>query len=89
MAIRRRQLKQRITALGSNQGAAAAAYHPAGTSATPMVMPIAGVVVGAAPGGQYVTLGSMEFDPMWTPDGALIPSVAPGRWGQLRAAGQP
>lgn len=88
MAIRRQQLFHRIAGVGRNQKVAAAAYHPAGTSATPMVMPVSAVIVNAAPGGQYVTLGAMEYSPLWTADGAMVPSVAPGRWGQLKAAGQ-
>jgi len=88
MAIRKQRLRHRIAAMGSQPAAVAASYHPAGTSQTPMVMPISAVVVSAARG-QYVTLGSMEFSPLFTADGAVIPAVAPGRWGQLAAAGRP
>jgi hypothetical protein len=70
------------------QAAVTAGYHPVGTAATPMLMPVSTVVVSAAQG-QYVTLGSMEYSPLFTTDGAVIPAVAPGRWGQLAAAGRP
>lgn len=89
MAIRKQRLSHRIAAAGSKsqRAAVAAGYHPAGTAETPMLMPIAAVVVSAAQG-QYVTLGSMEYSPLFTTDGAVIPAVAPGRWGQLAAAGR-
>lgn len=69
------------------QAAVAAGYHPVGTAETPMLMPISTVVVSAAQG-QYVTLGSMEYSPLFTTDGAMVPAIAPGRWGQLVAAGR-
>lgn len=89
MAVRRQRLRHRIAAMGSpqQQAAVASGYHPAGTDQTPMVMPIAAVIVSAAQG-QYVTLGSMEYSPLFTTDGAVIPAVGPGRWGQLAAAGR-
>jgi hypothetical protein len=88
MAIRKQRLRHRIAAMGGQQAAVAAASHPAGTAATPMVMPLSVVVVSAAQG-QYVTLGSMEYTPLFAPDGAMIPATGPGRWGQLAAAGRP
>jgi hypothetical protein len=93
MAIHRKQLHHRIKAhpVASptpHMTSAMGAYHPAGTAETPMVMPYRRVVVGAAPDGQYVTLGAQEYAPLWTTDGALIPALAPGTWGQLAAAGR-
>ena len=87
MAIRRQRLRHRIHAHPGTQAAVQGSYHPAGTAETPMSMPVATVIVSAAQG-QYVTLGSMEFTPLFTTDGAVIPAVAPGRWGQLVAAGR-
>lgn len=89
MAIRKQRLRHRVAAMGTMQQQAqvAAGYHPVGTAETPMVMPVAAVVVSAAQG-QYVTLGSMEYSPLFTADGAVIPAVAPGRWAQLAAAGR-
>lgn len=77
--------------MGTNLAAAMGTYHPGGTAETPMVMPVQLVTVTAGAGtpGPFVTLGSAEFNPLWTTDGALIPSVAPGRWAQLHAAGRP
>lgn len=64
-------------------GQAPAEYHPYGTGATPMVMPLARVMIGAD-GMTYETL-----QPLWTADGAAVPATAPGSWGQLYAAGRP
>lgn len=70
----------------------AAGYKPtAGGNASPpavMVMPVARVSVGPVTS-PYVTVGMEDLAPIWTTDGAAIPSSAPGSWGQLRAAGRP
>lgn len=70
----------------------AAGYRPVhGGNASPpamMVMPVSVVRVVPATS-PYVTVGMEELAPIWTTDGAAVPSVAPGRWGQLRAAGRP
>ncbi len=87
MAIRTQRLRHRIHGHSGTQAAVQGSYHPAGTAATPMSMPVSVVIVSAAQG-QYVTLGSMEYSPLFTTDGAVIPAVAPGRWGQLAAAGR-
>jgi len=88
MAIRRQRLRHRILAMGSTSPELAAV-----TPATPMVMPLARVVVGAAQSGAgsyggYVTLGSAEYLPLFTTDGAVVPATGPGTWGQLAAAGR-
>ena len=60
-----------------------AAYHPYGTGATPMTMPLARVMI---------TAGGMTYEnlqPLYTTDGAAVPATAPGSWGQLYAAGRP
>lgn len=75
--------------MGSNQAVAMGQYHPAGTAATPMVMPLAQVTVTAAPAGQYQTVAYQDLTPIWTADGAAIPATTPGNWGQLAAAGRP
>lgn len=88
MARRRQQLQHRIAYAGSNQARAMGSYHPVGTSATPMVMPLAQVVVSPSLPG-YVTVGYRGVDPIWAPDGGTIPATSPGRWAQLVAAGRP
>jgi hypothetical protein len=54
----------------------------------PMEMPLAMVNVYPAPGG-YVTVAYQDLAPIFTSDGAAVPAVTPGRWGQLAAAGSP
>jgi len=60
-----------------------AAYHPVGTGATPMTMPLAQVRI-TQDGMTYETL-----QPIFTGDvnAAPVPATAPGSWGQLYAAG--
>jgi hypothetical protein len=90
MAFRKQRLKQRITAQSTNSSVAAAGGHPP-VPGTPMEMPLAQVVVGMAPGGQY-SVGYQEYSPLYTPGdwtGGAIPQTAPGQWDQLRAAGRP
>jgi hypothetical protein len=53
-----------------------------------MTMPVAQVLVIAQPGG-YSTIAYHDMPPIFTADGAAVPSTAPGRWGQLAAAGRP
>lgn len=53
----------------------------------PMVMPMQAVTVGPT-SSQYVTLGQQDLVPIITADGAPLPATAPGRWGQVRAAGR-
>lgn len=60
-----------------------AAYHPYGTGATPMTMPLARVQI-SGEGMTYETL-----QPIYTTDGAALPATAAGSWGQLHAAGRP
>lgn len=81
---------------GKNRSAPAAAQAsvsvPAGGSAASppavMVMPLQLVQVERAPSVPYVTAGVHDLDPIYTSDGAMIPAVSPGSWGQLRAAGR-
>jgi len=69
-----------------------AGYKPLGSGhASPpsvMVMPLALVTVHPATS-PYVTVGMQDIAPIWATDGAAVASTAPGRWGQLRAAGRP
>lgn len=89
MAIRTHRLIHRVKGMGSNGAQATAGYHPAGTSETPMTMPVARVLVYPASSPGYATIAYHEMTPIWTANGAAIPAVAPGRWGQLAAAGRP
>jgi hypothetical protein len=56
-------------------------YHPYGTGATPMTMPLALVRV------HQEGMSYQAMQPIWTADGAAVPATAPGSWGQLYAAG--
>ena len=76
-------MRKRIASTGTNMTTAMGAYHPYGTGATPMVMPLSLVTVGM--GGVAV----QDMQPLITEDGAIIAATAPGSWGQLRAAGRP
>lgn len=87
--MRRKQtLRHRIAGVGAAQAQAMGQYHPAGTAATPMLMPVSQVQV-SAPVAGYVTIGYRDLVPLWTADGAAVPAAVPGQWGQLRAAGRP
>lgn len=55
----------------------------------PQVMPMQAVIVGPTVGTDYVTLGAQDLRPLITADGAAVPATAPGRWGQVVAAGRP
>jgi hypothetical protein len=92
MAIRRRQLRARVAEVGGNTASAMGTYHPVGTSATPMVMPLAVVRVtlpSGGYGGNYQAITYQDATTMWGPNGEPIPATTPGSWGQLRAAGRP
>jgi hypothetical protein len=72
-------------------GGGTAAPAGGGSAASPpsvMVMPVALVQVQPA-SSPYVTAGMQDLTPIWSPDGMPVPATAPGRWGQLRAAGRP
>lgn len=88
MAIRRQKLAHRVANVGSNTSQAMAGYHPAGTSATPMQMPLQQVTIYPASDG-YSALAYEDMTPIWATDGAAIPATTGGGWGQLRAAGRP
>ena len=57
MAIRKQQLRHRVANAGNVNSQAMGSYHPVGTAATPMVMPLAVVEVVPSPGGY----GSPDF----------------------------
>lgn len=93
-----RRLRRRVHAIGGSHGAAMAGYTPVpagaqvtGGRASPAgadVMPLALVTIYPTPGG-YQTLAYQGLAPVFTADGAAVPSTSPGRWAQLRAAGRP
>jgi hypothetical protein len=60
-------------------------YHPYGTAATRMTMPLARVMIH----GEGMTYETIQ--PIYTGDvnAAPLPSTAPGSWGQVYAAGRP
>jgi len=74
-------LRDRIAACGS--AGQMGTYHPYGTGATPMVMPLALVEV------HEEGMRVQSMTPIFAADGAPIPATAPGSWGQVRAAGRP
>lgn len=77
--------------LGNPAGGAAVtpvSGSEASPSGTPMIMPLQVISVYPA-SGQYVTIGSGEYTPLYAPDGETIPGTAPGRWDQLMQAGRP
>lgn len=86
------RIRRRVTSGQNATPGTAAGYKPVGGStASPpsvMVMPVARVIVRPA-ASPYVTVGMEDLTPIWTTDGAAVPASAPGRWGQLRAAGRP
>jgi hypothetical protein len=56
----------------------------------PMTLPTSAVLVYPSPAdNQYVTVGVVELEPMFTADGAPIMATSPGHWDQLYAAGNP
>jgi hypothetical protein len=75
------KLRSRIAAQPRAAADAAASYHPAGTEATPMDMPMVRVVFG--PGGASV----QQMVPLITANGAPVPATAPGQYGQVSIAG--
>jgi hypothetical protein len=94
-----RRLRHRVARSGGNHKAAMASYTPAqttgqvtGGAASPDAltsMPEAQVLVYPEPGGQYSTIAYKGLVPIFTADGAAIPSTSPGRWAQLFMAGRP
>jgi hypothetical protein len=92
MAIRTQKLSHRIANVGNVNRQAMGTYHPVGTSATPMVMPLALVEIQAPAysyGGNLGAITYQDTTTMWGPNGEPIPATAPGSWGQLHAAGRP
>jgi hypothetical protein len=97
-----KRLARRIRRVQGTHKAAMAGHTPVqagegtsaqvtGSAASPdavSVMPEAQVLVYPEPGG-YSTLAYQGLTPLFTADGAVVPSTSPGGWGQLRAAGRP
>lgn len=86
------RVKARVVSGQNATPGTAAGYRPldSGNASPPsvMVMPLALVTVQPA-SSPYVTAGMQDLAPIWTTDGGPVPATAPGRWGQLRAAGRP
>lgn len=84
MSGRRSLLQQRLV---TPAGTAAAAWHPYGTPATPMVMPVARVEYNGGHGFYDELYPSARA----SGDVNAVPlaTVAPGTWGTVRAAGRP
>jgi hypothetical protein len=75
------RLRTRLVSQAGNAAAGAGEYHPAGTADTPMVMPMVHVYFDG--GGGHV----QQMAPLVTANGAMIPAVAPGMFGQVAIAG--
>jgi hypothetical protein len=76
------KLTRRVANIGSNQAAAMGDYHPAGTAATPMEMPLALVTYLPNQAYPWGTAVYEELTPVWAPDGALLAARTPGWWGK-------
>jgi len=61
---------------------------PPGTPATPMVMPLAAVHYTPAQGYPWGTAAYQDLHPLYTADGAVVPSYARGGWGPVVPAGR-
>lgn len=70
-------LLHRVKAVGTNQSQAMGAAHPAGTAATPHETPLFAVTYAPVAGYPWGTATYEDVRPMWSPDGAMIPSTAP------------
>jgi hypothetical protein len=83
-----RRLKRRIAATGTVAARAKGDYHPYGTPATPMTMPLSLVIY--TPGTHYPsgTLTYEDVHPIWAPDGAIISAMAPSPAVNVHAAGR-
>jgi hypothetical protein len=80
-------LRHRIKGVGANTSQAMAGNHPAGTAATPMVMPHFTMTYAPNPGYPWGTLTYEDNPPMWAADGALVPSVTPAGMPRVVPAG--
>lgn len=92
MAIKKQKLRDRVANVGTVNTQAMGTFHPVGTEATPMVMPLAVVAVtppSSSYGGNYAAVTYTDATTMWGPNGEPIAATTPGSWGQLRAAGRP
>jgi hypothetical protein len=92
MAIKKQKLRDRVANVGNVNNQAMGSFHPVGTEATPMVMPLALVNVtlpGGSYGGDYGAVTYQDATTMWSANGEPIAATVPGSWGQLRAAGRP
>jgi hypothetical protein len=77
-------LRNRIIAKHAEPGAGPDYSHPAGTSATPMVMPLALVDYGGAGTGSYQDLHAWSTG---DPNAVPMAAVAPGTFGKVVPAG--
>lgn len=85
------RLRARVRSAGNRQQLAQQAYHPVGTGATPMVMPMA--LITYAPVPDYPSHGTLTYHtlyPAWNADGGVYtPSLAPRPVPGPRPAGRP
>lgn len=102
---RRRSLLHRIAGIGGHPRAVQQSLQPvqavpagmtggaASPGGVPMIMPMQLVNVYPEPGGEYSTIAYGGLQPLFTSGslggGAAVAATAPGRWGQLVAAGRP
>lgn len=85
------RLQKRIRSAGNRQQLAEAEFHPYGTPATPMVMPMS--LVTYAPTPDYPSHGTLTYHtlyPAWNADGGVYtPSLTPRAVPGVRPAGRP
>ena len=84
-----RKLARRIRTAPTTHARAMAGQLPVGTSATPMVMPMSATAYLPVESYPWGTGTYQDLHPLYTADGAIVPSYAQGSWGRLYAAGRP
>jgi hypothetical protein len=84
-----RRLARRVKNGPRAHAQAMAGQLPVGTSATPMTMPMSAVNYLPTQSYPWGTATYQDLHPLYTADGAMIPSIAQGSWGNLHAAGRP
>lgn len=81
-------LRHRVMGVQDNHGQVMAGQHPAGTAATPMVMPLHQTAYLPVPGYPWGIATYEDLIPMWAADGAMIPSTAPAGHARVVPAGR-
>jgi hypothetical protein len=84
-----RRLARRIANTQNVQAQAMSGMHPAGTAATPMVMPMSQVTYAPVQGYPWGAAAYQDLNPVYSPDGALIAAYdSTTSWGGVHPAGR-